>query len=139
VVEKKESPAPVFCSLHLGLCLSGASPELEILLPKLTQLAEILCGEDLKVPLDIESSMAATLTYISTHKDLNLPTIYDACIHPLESFTAALVSPPGQTGCLSFKALSSICIRLWASRRYDKTGWTPLTKLLAAMQSVIES
>ncbi|KAJ7276895.1 hypothetical protein C8J57DRAFT_197400 [Mycena rebaudengoi] len=130
---------PVFCSLHLGLCLQEDHPEPEVLLSGLIQLALILSGQDLKVPLDIERTMVATLTHISTHKDLDLPWINEACIQPLESFTAALVPPPGQTACLSFQALSSICICLWARRLHHVTDWTPLTKLLGAMKYVVES
>ncbi|KAJ7276902.1 hypothetical protein C8J57DRAFT_1223616 [Mycena rebaudengoi] len=95
--EEEFAQIPVFCSLHLGLCLQEDHLEPEVLLSGLIQLAIILSGQDLKVPLDIERTMVATLTHISTHKDLDLPWINEACIHPLESFTAALVPPPGQT------------------------------------------
>ncbi|KAJ7080708.1 hypothetical protein C8R44DRAFT_862823 [Mycena epipterygia] len=143
----------VCSSLQLALCLTGESVEPQILLPGLTQLAKLLSGQDLKIPLDIESSVVATLTHIGTQEQLDLPIIDETSMSLLESFTVALVPPPGQPVSPAFLSLSLICLRIWSrglvstypswavaiSIQEDKTGWTHLIKLLSAMQSFVQS
>ncbi|KAJ7484220.1 hypothetical protein FB451DRAFT_1554801 [Mycena latifolia] len=129
----------VLCSLHLVLCQEpSVDVEPQAFLPGLTQLAKILLGRELSIPLDTQLSVAATLSHISAHAHLTGPVDEIS----LSSFTEALTPDPSHQKPPTFLPLSAICIRLWSL----PTGWhetkvasTHLPQLLSAMQSVVRS